>query len=925
MKFKFILLFLIASFFYSFQTFAQEVKVSGTVINSNENVPVNKAVVAFLSPGDSTLISFTRSDAEGKFSLKVPKGSYIMMTSQPYFADLLVDVTLDGDKSFPSIKLLSKATLLQEVIVKTGTPFRIKGDTTIYTADSFKVSANANVEELLKKLPGIQVDKDGKIKAMGENVEKVLVDGEEFFGDDPGMTIKNLRADGVKEVQVFDKKSEQSEFTGIDDGNTKKTINLKLKEEAKKGYFGKVDIAGGPQKHIDNRYNTNLMFSSFRGKRKFSSYLLNGNTNQDGLSWQDEQKYGGGEGFSMPEDGGVVFMMGGSSNTDDEPYVDPQNGYMYNLNGGLLYSNKWNDKNSLNLTPKFNQQIYDNYKTSYTRTQIGDSTINQNSTENSHVNRYNIKVRGIWDMKIDSASTLKITANTNFYHTESSGLVQSISTGNTGTLKNTSDKNVYTKSDKAALSGNAIYKHKFKKERRTISLTADWKNLENDGRTILSSVNQSYFNGQPAGGQVLNQTKNYKTSTTTFTGNVVYTEPLGKELSLELGYQVIFNNGTNDQVTMGYTPSTQKYDHQIDSLTNNFKQRIVQNIPSAKLNFANKKWKVNAGLGLGFTDFRLEDITMNKNYNRNYTNFFPNANIAYTYKPNKTIRLSYQGSTTQPTINQLQPLRNNDDYYNQYKGNPDLKPSFRNNINLSHSSYNFLSNVWNYQALNVAFTNNAITNNRIINVDSGKTIIQPINTDGSLMVSFFGGVGFKIKKLDLQVTIQPSLNYFRFTDVINNKKSVSQTFTPGLTFSLNKAKANKYDLSLWNTFSYNKNTTEENNQKTDYHSNTFNFSGTLYIQKVWSIVTDYNYNYQQKTFGGSDDISYHILNAKLQRTFKDNEFTAYVSVNDILNQNIGLTRNFSGNTYREVRNERLQRYFMVGFTWNFKNKSATAK
>lgn len=924
MKFKFILLFLCASFFYTFQSFAQTVKVSGTVINSNENVPVNKAVVALLSPADSILVTFTRTDADGRFQLSAPKGQYIMMTSQPYFADLLEDVNLDADKNFSSIKLLSKATLLQEVIVKTGTPFRIKGDTTIYTADSFKVSANANVEELLKKLPGIQVDKDGKIKAMGENVAKVLVDGEEFFGDDPGMTIKNLRADGVKEVQVFDKKSEQSEFTGIDDGQTKKTINLKLKEEAKKGYFGKVDLAGGPMEHIDNRYNSNLMFSSFKGKRKFSAFLLNGNTGQDGLSWQDEQKFGSSEGISIMDDGGgIMIFQGGSS--DDEPYVDPQNGYMYNLNGGLLYSNKWNDKNSLNLTPKFNQQIYDNFKKTYVRTQIGDSTMNQNASENSHVNRYNVKVRGIWDMKIDSANTLKITANTNLYHTESQTASNSITTGGNGTLKNTSDKNVISKSDKAALSGNLIYKHKFKKDRRTISLTADWKQLNSDGFNILSSVNQSYFNGQPAGGQVLNQTKNYKTTTSSLTGNVVYTEPLGKELSLELGYQVNFNNGTNDQITMGYTPATQKYDRPIDSLTNNFKQRIVQNIPSAKINFANKKWKVNVGLGLGFTDFLLEDITMNKNYNRNYTNFFPNANASYTYKANKTIRLSYQGSTTQPTINQLQPLRNNDDYYNQYKGNPDLKPSFRNNLSLSHSSYNFLTNIWNYQALNISFTNNAITNNRVVNVDSGKTIIQPINTDGSLMVSFYGGVGFKLKKLDIQVTLQPNLSYFKFTDVINNKKSVSKTITPGMTLSLSKSKANKYDFNIWNSFTYNSNTTEQNNQKTDYYTNQFNFSGTVYIHKVWSIVTDYNYNFQQKTFGSDEDISFHILNAKLQRTFKDNEFTAYISANDILNQNIGLTRSFSGNTYREVSNERLQRYFMVGFTWNFKNKSATAK
>jgi hypothetical protein len=289
-------------------SFAQLSKISGSVNDPNENRPVENTVIALLTAKDSILYKFTRSDAEGKFTLKdVKPGNYILMTTHPYFADILEDIEINNDTEFPPLALISKSKLLQEVIVKTGSPIKIKGDTTVYTADSFKVSANANVEELLKKLPGIQVDKDGKIKAMGETVEKVLVDGEEFFGDDPGMAVKNLRADAVKEVEVFDKKSEQAEFTGIDDGKTQKTINLKLKEDKKKGYFGKIDVAGGLQKKIDNRYNDNLLFSSFKGKRKLSAFLLNGNTGQDGLSWQDEEKYGGRDDISMnmDEDGGV--------------------------------------------------------------------------------------------------------------------------------------------------------------------------------------------------------------------------------------------------------------------------------------------------------------------------------------------------------------------------------------------------------------------------------------------------------------------------------------------------------------------------------------------------------------------------------------------------------------------------------------------
>ncbi|MEP6627329.1 MAG: outer membrane beta-barrel family protein [Ginsengibacter sp.] len=915
---------ILTSFTLLFSANAQLLKVSGAVNDKDENRSVANAVIALLTPKDSILYKFARADATGKFMIQnVKPGSYILMTTHPYYADLLEEVDIKGNVELPMLSLTSKSKLLQEVIVKSGSPLRIKGDTTIYTADSFKVSANANVEELLKKLPGIQVDKDGKIKAMGETVSKVLVDGEEFFGDDPGMAVKNLRADAVKEVQVFDKKSEQAEFTGIDDGKTQKTINLKLKENKKTGYFGKIDVAAGPQAHIENRYNDNLLFSSFKGKRKFSAFLLNGNTGHDGLSWQDEQKYGGSDNMSMEmsDDGDVMFMWNGG-NSDDEPYVDPQNGFMTNVNAGIQYSNKWNDKNTLNLSPKFNNQQYTNQKQTFTQTQVGDSVLNANSNETSNVNRHNFKLKGIFDIKIDSMNSLKITANANFYHTETESDITSVSTGNTGTLKNTSSRQLQTKNDKSALSGNIIFKHKFNKARRTLSLTADWNSLSTTGTSFLRSLNQSYFEGLPAGAQRLDQMKDYSTATNNLSAKLVYTEPLSKEYSLELGYQVTLNHGNNDQTTYNFSPISDKYESIVDSLSNEFRQNIIQNIPSAKINFANKKLKVNVGSGFGFTNFELKDLTYDKDYNRDYVNFYPSANLTYTYKANHSIRINYNGNTTQPTINQLQPLRNNNDYYNQYIGNPDLKPSFTNSINISHNSYNFLKEFYTYQSFYVRMVDNSITNSRTINIDSGKTITQPINTNGNISMNLYGGFGVKLKKLDLRLNVSPSLSYNKYADIINNKKSFSETFAPGGSIGLSKSKEKKYDVYLQNYFTYNSNTTSQNNTKIHYISNTLSVNATIYVKKVWSLINEYEFNSRQKTFRTDNNLNTHILNARLQKTFKNNEFTAYFTVRDILNQNIGISRNFSGNTYTEVRNDRLKRYFMVGFTWDFKNKGS---
>ncbi len=919
---------LITSILLGISSFAQTANITGAVMDPNEKKAVQNAVVALLTPKDSILYKFTRSNAEGKYILKdVKPGEYILMTTHPYFADLLDNVVIKNDMEIPELALISKAKLMQEVIIKTGSPIKIRGDTTVYTADSFKVSANANVEELLKKLPGIQVDKDGKIKAMGETVQKVLVDGEEFFGDDPGMAVKNLRADAVKEVQVFDKKSDQAEFTGIDDGKTQKTINLKLKEDKKTGYFGKIDVAGGLIKKIDPRYNDNLLFSTFKGKRKLSAFLLNGNTGQDGLSWQDEQKFGGSDNMtmSMDDDGGGIIFYGRGGSSDDEPYLDPQNGFITNVNAGVQYSNKWKDKHTLNFSPKYNSQNYDNHKQTFSQTQVQDSVLNEFSDGVTNINRHNFKTKLTYDLKLDSNSTLKLTTGANFYSTESEETRFANTKGKFGTLKNSSNRVLQTNNDKNALSGNLLFKHKFKKARRTVSVSADWNTINTDGKNFLESTNQSFIAGNPSFSQQLNQMKDYDMSTTNLSSKFVYTEPLSKEYSLELGYQLAYNYGNNNQLTYSYSPASGKYDLSVDSLSNQFKQNIIQNIPSAKINFANKKLKINAGSGFGFTNFELRDLTFNKDYIRNYVNFFPAANITYTYKPNHSIRFNYNGNTRQPTINQLQPLRNNNDFFNEYIGNPDLKPSFTNSFNLSHNSYNFLKDLHTYVSFNGRLTSNSITNNRTIDINSGKIISQPVNTNGNLSLSFYSGGGFKIKKLDIRVNIGPNISYNKYADVINSKISFSRIINTGLSFDLNKSKEKKYDISVRNNFSYNSNTTSQNDTKIHYYINTVYFISTFYIDTVWSISTNYEFYSRQKTLQFNTGINTHLLNARLQRTFKKDEFTAYISVRDLLNQNVGIQRNFYGNTYTEVINDRLKRYFLLGFTWNFKNKTAQPK
>lgn len=905
--------------------FSQETK--GSIYDSTGQKKIERAVIALLTPVDSMLYRFTRTSTEGKFSMnQVKPGKYILMITHPYYADYVDDIEVgESGLNLSTIFITPKSKILQEVVLKTGAPIRIKGDTVTYTADSFKVSANANVEELLRKLPGIQVDKKGEIKAMGQKVEKVLVDGEEFFGDDPGMAVKNLRADAVKEVQVFDKKSEQAEFTGIDDGNTKKTINLKLKEDRKKGYFGKIEVSGGLLPKNGDRYNNNIMLSSFKGKRKLSGYLLQGNTGQNGMNWQDMQKYGGDDDnvtMDMGDDGGFVSIWRGGN--DEDPYIDTRNGFFENLNTGIQYTNKWNEKHTLNFSPKFNRQEYHNRKNTFTQFQLGDIVFNDNATENTYSKKWNSKNNLTYDWKIDSMNTLKVTTKLNIYNTESSVSKQSGNTNGKGLYNNKSISSTNNNIDKTSFTNTILFNHKFRKARRTFSFSNELSLLDSKSTGYLDAVNDYFDNGILNRSDTIDQQKKNDNLNQKWTAKAVYTEPLSSKYSLEISHEFTLKRADNDLSTLSRNKTTGKFEVPVDSLSNNFKQQITTNKSGIKLSFKFKKYKYSLGAAAGFTEFNLKDITAAKDYTRNFTNLFPTANFQYSYKSNHSLGFSYSGKTIQPTINQLQQLRNNNNPLNEYIGNPLLKQSFKQDFNINHNSYNFMKETWHYESVSMSVTNNAITNSTRIDA-SGKTISQPVNTDGTYSVNSWMGMGKKLRKLDMNLFLSLQYNHTGFREIVNGLNNKTSNDNSTLGINLSKSKEKKYEFNFSNDFGYNVNRSSVYNKTLRFTTNTIGFNGTVYYRKKWSLNSDFEFNYRQKTSEFDKNVNNSLWNAMLQRTFRNDEFTVYFTVRDILNQNIGIDRNFYSNTLTETRNDRLQRFWLVGFRWDFKNRNPAAK
>ncbi|MBK7883729.1 MAG: outer membrane beta-barrel protein [Chitinophagaceae bacterium] len=613
-----------------------------------------------------------------------------------------------------------------------------------------------------------------------------------------------------------------------------------------------------------------------------------------------------------------------SNNSDEDPYIDTRNGFFENLNTGVQYTNKWNDNHTLNFSPKFNRLQYNNTKNIFSQFQLGDSLFNTNARENSFIYKRNIKNNLVYDFKIDPANSLKITTKLNIYNTKSKIYRQSENISKTKLLNNLSDNSSDNNTDKTAFSSSFLFKHKFKKDRRTFSINMDLNILNSDNTGYLYAINKYFDAGNLKQIDTLNQKKNNDNSNKTLSAKAVYTEPLSKKYALEINHEIVRTSRTNNLRTFTSTSNnSNKYDELIDSLTNNFDQQVTINKSGFKISYKHKKVRYSIGNTIGFTHFDLKDITNKKEYKQDFTNIFPSANFQYAYKPNHNFKINYSGRTIQPTISQLQQLRNNNDPLNEFIGNPFLKQSFNHGINLSNISYNFLKEMWVYQSINADVTDNAITNSVIID-KSGKTITQPINMQGSnISVSGWMGAGKKIKKLSLDLNTILQFNYSKFNELINNIKNNNKNASITFGLGIGKTKEKKYDISIQNDLGFNTNRSSIYGKTLQYYTNSLNLSGSAYIKKAWRISTDYELNYREKTDEFSNSVNNNLWNAKLEKTFKNDEFTVFTSINDILNQNIGIDRNFYGNKLTEVRNERLQRFWLVGIRWDFKNKKQT--
>jgi outer membrane receptor protein involved in Fe transport len=898
--------------------------VKGSITDSIEKKDLSNGSVLLLQKSDSIIIRQTRADKMGNFQLQdIPPGHYLLLVTYPSYADYADELEIKD--SLPHIirpiGMVLKSKLLEEVVVNGSKgAIRMKGDTVEFRADSFRTQAGATVEELLKKLPGIQVDSKGKITAQGQTVQKVLVDGEEFFGDDPTLVTQNLRADMVDKVQLYDKKSDQANFTGIDDGERNKTINLKLKDNKKNGYFGKLTASQGTEGFYD--YQT--MFNFFRKKMKLAAYGILSNTGKTGLDWRERDNYGQNSAGNIDYDEatGNFQWTGVSNDFDSWSGRYEGQGLPSVKTGGLHFNNKWDDeRQSINGNYKAMQLDVSNTSVTNSENILPDSFYFNNQTQRSvdHILRHSMD--GTYEMKFDSTSSIKLMANGGTDHKTTYSAFTSEALDRDSVLSNHNERSLSTVGDNRVLNSNILWRKKLPKKGRTFSLNFRENYTRNVSNGILNSNTQFFDHGALSYDSVIDQHKDFHTENILLDGRITYTEPLSKVSYIIANYGLSVNNSHSNRNS--YNKALDGKYSTLDSLySNDYQFNVFTNTGGLAYSLVKQKVRLNAGTNMAFTRYDQRDLHEDTSAKRKFVNWYPNAAMTYSFTSQRRLSLRYNGFMNQPTLNQLQPIRTNDDPLNVYVGNPTLKPQFVNRFGLNFNDYKVLSDRGIWVDLSWSFTENAISNNVLDTI--GKRASQAINVDGTNSYSGYLGYNFKWKKPAINFYVFSNFSRNRNINIINHVLNSTNSGNYTFGFSMYKSKEKKYEFALRPSASYTDSRSSINTQQpVRFWTYSIHPEGDIFLPLNFQVHAEAEINIRQRTEAFKNNLNNTLLNAWLGKKFlKNDALLVKIVGNDLLNQNVGFSRTTNSNFISQNTYTNIKRFYMLSVVWNF-SKSGT--
>lgn len=866
--------------------------------------PLPYAVVMAVRLMDSTLVNFTRTDENGLFKLQsLPIDTYQVIISHPKFADQAYFIFGDKnnlDYDFGKIILQPKNVSLDEVtIFAFKDPIYYKGDTLIYTADSFKVKANATVEDLLKKLPGLKVDKDGKITSQGKAVDKVLVDGDEFFGSDPTVATKNLNANAIESVQVYEKKSDDAANSNTGE-ETQKILNLKLKDEAKKGYFGKVSAASDFQKF----YEGEALANYFKKKLKISVFGLASNTPRSSFGWNDVFKYGLDNEMNMGsnDDGDNFYYMNNNQNQ----------GIPQTLKSGFYYSDRLSKKTKIGFNYSYNFNQLNSQTSNNSQYFLSDTTYSTANENQSLRKNESHSVNFTLDQQLDSLTDLSLISKVKLLSDRGSSIDQTdfIREDNART-RNTSISN-NTKASGYEINNALKLNKRFRKKDRLLMLSYNNMLSKNESEGLLKTDNSFYVDTSYISS--VDQRKTNLTNSQNHFVSGVFTEPITKKIKLEFSYDFMYYKSTQDKKALNNIGG--EYTQLDSNFTNNFITNKQINRAGLKFIYEVKKLRFAAGTKARNVMVNNNNVFRNQQITQNFNNILPFAALRYKFSDNKNIDFRYTTNSSNPTVSQLQPVPDNTNPNFINIGNPNLLPTFNNEFNLNYNSWKPISGKYTWFGANFSIVDNDFSE-RTYYDSIGRSVSQTINVDGNSSGSFYFGtsIPFFSKKLELQPNANGSI--YNSKSIINNQTNRSQSLRTnvGLEIRLN---LEKVTAGLTGYVEYNQSSSSLNiNSTKPYTAQGIIGNIGIDFPKKIRLESDATYTMNGQRSNGYN-INYLVWNASVAKTFfKKENFIVGLYAYDMLNQNISVNRNINNNIISDTKTNIISRYFLLKATFKF--------
>lgn len=917
---------LLAAVFSAQVLYSQKITVKGKLTDSN-NAPLPLATILFLNPKDSTLVNFGSSNKEGLFEVKnLNRAPYLFKVTYVGHAPLMLSISPKPDEIMIDLgvqKLQASSTMLSEVEIKADrAPVTIKKDTIEFNAASFKTQPNAVAEDLIKKLPGMEVDNDGTIRAQGEQVQRVTVDGKEFFGRDPKLATRNLPADAVDKVQVFDKKSDQAVFTGIDDGQREKTINLELKEEKRKGMFGNAIGGYG----TEDRFTGKLSLNRFSKGQQLSVVGTANNINEQGFSIDDYMTFTGGAQQFAGGGGGartITISGGGGGGAGMQLGGGQTNGLMSTYGGGVNFNKDFSTKTKLSANYFINFLDHDIIQRTERENFNTDNFKYYNELSSQSSTNLNHRLNLTLDHEIDSANSIKWTNGVTFSDTKM--LQKSTSETLSSEMIEQNATNRTTESVGTSLSYNSelLYRHRFGKKGRTFSTTLTFGLTNSDRDGIVDGENTA-----PAQDPVLlDQTYVQTTDNITYGANFSYTEPLGGRKYLEANYSVRQNK--NDVDRKAYT-TVNSEEELMDSLSNVYNSEYLYQRAGLNLRVNRDSYSVTVGAGFQQTVLDgeiirpLDQATV---IDRTFANFLPSVHFNYDFDNNIRLRADYETSMQAPTIQQLQPTQDVNNFPNIYVGNPNLKPSYQHSLRLNFSKFDPVTFISFFAFVNATYTSDAITNSQSYNVTDSirTTITTPLNVDNNINVSGNFNFSFPITKafsrfnIGLNMRDQQSINVSRELvddELMTSTEATINQFTVGGNVRYTFTYKEIFDLSLSTQLSHQKTMYESSDtDDQEYFNRTYSAESNVNFLKFYRLGGTFNYM-QYQTQADNSTISIPMLNLYFSRSFlKANAGELKFLVSNVLDKNLGVTQTANVNYFERQTMNSLGRYYMLTFTY----------